>query len=432
MTTAHRIGTRGAALAVCAALLALAVLPAQAAPKQGAKAATKAASKAAPADAPGRVLVRVGGVAITRGDVERRLAEIPEQFRSQYTTPDGRQQLLDRMIDERVWLQRALQQGVGERPAVKQQLEQQRRDLLIRTYLTELMSANPAPSDSDAQAYYEAHLDDYRTPATVSLSHILTPSQDRAKQVRMWADRGQDWKKLVDRYSVDTLTRASGGKLGTVTKEGVFASLGTQPALAESALALGVGRIGGPYQTSKGWSVIKVDALNEGGTRPLEQVEPMIKRQLTSQRSQDYYRELLEQARRDLQVRPDSSAIRDFVSQRKSPREMFDEAQQVTAPTARIDAFEAMLRAYPDDPLAAQAQFMVGFIYSDELKDYDRAEKAFRELLKRFPKSELAASAQWMVEHMRSTDVPTFNGSDEDTLAPERATTKAEGRSPKP
>ena len=40
---------------------------------------------------------------------------------------------------------------------------------------------------------------------------------------------------------------------------------------------------------------------------------------------------------------------------------------------------------------------MIGFIYSEELKNYDEAEKAFRRLLASYPNSELAASARWMV-----------------------------------
>jgi hypothetical protein len=58
--------------------------------------------------------------------------------------------------------------------------------------------------------------------------------------------------------------------------------------------------------------------------------------------------------------------------------------------------------------VSAQAQFMVGFIYSEELKDYTAAEETFRELLKKYPKSELAASAQWMLEHMRTEGAPDF------------------------
>jgi peptidyl-prolyl cis-trans isomerase C len=374
----------------------------------------KARVVSAPADT-SQVLVRIGGQAVTAEDVRRRLEEIPEASRGNFSTPEGRQQLLDRMVEERVWLLTAQESGVADRPQVMQQLAQQRRDLLIRTYLNEVMSANAAPPDSEALAYYNSHLSEYRTPAGVTLRHIQTRTEVQARQVLNLARSGQDWAKLVQKSSVDTLTRRQGGSLGTVTREGLFPALGRQPALAESAFALGSGRIGGPYQTDRGWHVLKVEELRPEGERPFDSVKPMILRQLGNQRGQDFYRQLLDQARQKLGVTPDSVAIRNFVSQKRDVRELFKVAQELVPPTERIAAYRALLDEYPDSDVSPQAQFMVGFIQSEELKDYDGAEKAFRELLKRYPGSELAGSAQWMVDHMRSEEAPPFDLSEADS-----------------
>jgi peptidyl-prolyl cis-trans isomerase C len=395
-------------LAVAAAALAAAV--ATGAPARRAKTARPAVADS------NIVLVRIGKEAITRGDVQRRIESLPEQFRANYSTPEGRQQLLDRMIEERVWLTQATKQGVADRPPVRQQLEQQRRDLLIRTYLNEVMSAMPAVSDSEAKVYYDEHADEYRVPASISVRHIQTKTEPDAKRLKAWA-RSQDWLKLAQRYSTDTLTRASGGNLGTISREGAFGTLGMQPALAESAFALAEGQVGGPYRTDRGWHLLRVDAVKPETVRPFDQVKPMIARQLGSQRQQEYYRERLEEARRTLGVAPDSGAIRGFVSQRKSAREMFNEAQTLGSAEQRIDAYRKLLAEYPDSDVSPQAQFMVGFIYSEELKNYEEAEKAFRALLGRWPQAELASSARWMIENMRSEDAPAFIELDADTSA---------------
>lgn len=356
-----------------------------------------------------RVLVRIGTETITRGDVQRRIDQLPEQFRSNYATPEGRQQLLDRMIEEKVWLQKASQAGVAARPAVKEQLDQQRRDLLIRTYLNDVMASNPAAPDSEAQAYYQAHLDEYRVPASATVRHILLRKESDAKSVlRLAGARNANWDALVKRWSVDTLTKQSGGSLGSVTREGQFASIGAQPALAESVFTLEAGQVGGPWQSERGWHVVKAEAIKPESVRPFEQVRQLITRQLNSQRSQDFYKSQLDGARKSLGVRPDSAAIGAFISQRKTPREVFNEAQTIQSPQARIEAYEQLLRDHPESEVSPQAQFMVGFIRSEELKDYEGAERAFRTLLQRWPKAELSASAQWMIEHMRSEEPPAF------------------------
>lgn len=374
------------------------------------------------------VLARVGTEVITRRTINDRLQEIPDQYRSNYMTPEGRQQILDRVIEEKVWLQDAANHGVTKRPEVERQLATQRRDLLIRTWINELMANNPAPSDSEVTAYYDAHQEDFRTPANVHPRHIQLKSEADAKKVLALAKaKGADWGKLVTTWSQDTLTRTNGGDLGTVTRDGGFVSLGAQPALAESAMALGTGAIGGPYRTNKGWHVVKVDGFQGETVRPLEQVRSFIVRQMSQQRSTQFYQELLGKAKSGVKVTTDSSAVRDYVSTRKSAREMFQDAQQAGAPQARIEAYRKVVETWPNADITPQAAFMVGFIYSEELKDYDAAEKAFRELLGKYPKSELAASAQWMVDHMRTEEAPSFSPGEADSSAP----AAAPGKGPK-
>jgi peptidyl-prolyl cis-trans isomerase C len=355
-----------------------------------------------------QVLVRIGKETITRADVQRRLEELPEQVRPTYATPDGKKQLLDRLIEERVWLQAANRKGVAKRPELVRQLEQARRDLLIRTYLNEVMAENPAPSDAEAKEYYDAHLTEYKMPATVSVRHIQSKSEAESRRMLGWAKGGQDFAKLAQKYSADTLTRGSGGALGTVTREGMFGSLGAQPALADFAFTVETGKVGGPFRTDRGWHVVKVDAKTEESVRAFEQVRPVIQRQLTSQKSQDYYRSKLDEARRDMGVTPDSVTIKAFLSAKKSARDLFKEAQEAGSAADRIGKYRDLLKEHPQSDVSAQAQFMIGFIYSEELRSYDEAEKEFRQLLKSYPQSELAASAQWMVDHMRTEDAPSF------------------------
>ena len=235
--------------------------------------ASKAGSKSAPRDT-SRVLVRIGKETITSAMVEARLADLPDQYRSQYATPSGRQQLLDRMIEEKVWLDVALKNGVASRPKVKQQLEQQRSDLLIRTWISEQMANNPAPSDSEAMVYYQEHQSEYRSPATVTLRHIQFASEAEARRVLPFArDPKKDFGDLVKKYSADTLTRKNGGQLGTITRDGVFPTLGTQRALADSAFSLAEGQVGGPWKTDRGWHVIRLDQKHDESTRPFDQVQ---------------------------------------------------------------------------------------------------------------------------------------------------------------
>src|SRR5207237_2728179 len=115
---------------------------------------------------------------------------------------------------EKVWMTVALRHGVADRPKVREQIEQQRRDLIIRTWINEQMATSPPPSDSEAHAYYDAHLAEYKTPASAVVRHIQTRSEADARRVLAMArDPKKDFGELVEKFSTDTLTRKNGGLL---------------------------------------------------------------------------------------------------------------------------------------------------------------------------------------------------------------------------
>jgi parvulin-like peptidyl-prolyl isomerase len=408
-----------------AALAAGSVL---AAPKQKKSAAPAAKAPAQPANDSDAVLVKIGNDTITPRELASRLQELPEQYRAQYATPEGKQKLLDRLVEEKIWIRDADANGVTKRPDVIRQIEASRRDLLIRTWVNEVMAKNAPPSDSEAMVYYEAHKEEWKTPANVTLKHIQLKTQADAKRVLGLAKaKGADWDKLAKQYSADTLTKATGGSLGTATREGGFIGLGVQPAFVDSAMALGTGKIGGPWKTDKGWHVVKVESVHEESVRDFDQVRSFIVRQMSQERTQSYYQDQVTKLKSKFHVSPDSAAIKNWMSAKKSAREMFQDAQAAGDADTRIIAYRKVVDEYPDADVTPQALFMVGFINSEEKKDYDAAERVFRELLQKYPKSELAASAQWMVDHMRTDEVPDFLHADSTGSAPKKTAAKGGG-----
>lgn len=424
-------------LAVTLAVAALAAGAVSAAPKAASNkkggtttVTAKAVSAASDSDA---VLVRIGSgpgsEAITPRMLAARLQELPEQYRAQYSTPEGRKQLLDRLIEEKIWLRDADANGVTKRPDLLLQIEAQKRDLLIRTWVNEVMAKNPAPSDSEATVYYREHMDEWKTPANVTLRHIQTKTEAEAKKVLAATKlKGADWDKLVKQFTADTLTRTNGGSLGTATRDGGFASIGVQPALAESAMALGAGKIGGPFKTDKGWHIVKVENVRAETVRDFDQVRSFIVRQMQQERTQRFYQEQLNRMKSEYKVSPDSSKVNSWISAKKSAREMFQEAQGLADANQRIELYRKIVDEYPEADVTPQALFMVGFIHSEEMKDFDGAERVFRELLQKYPKSELATSAQWMVDHMRTDEVPEFMNPD--STAAKKAAAKGGGGKP--
>lgn len=84
----------------------------------------------------------------------------------------------------------------------------------------------------------------------------------------------------------------------------------------------------------------------------------------------------------------------------RSAEEIWTRARVAGDPLARIRLYQDLINRYPDHDFAPEALFMIGFIYSEELKKEQLATTTFEELIRRYPDHSIAESAQWMIENM--------------------------------
>ena len=67
------------------------------------------------------------------------------------------------------------------------------------------------------------------------------------------------------------------------------------------------------------------------------------------------------------------------------------------------ELFKSVAKKYPDNEQAPQSLFMAGFIYANDLKDYDTATKLYKLFLEKYPDNELASSAKDELDNMGLT-----------------------------
>lgn len=91
---------------------------------------------------------------------------------------------------------------------------------------------------------------------------------------------------------------------------------------------------------------------------------------------------------------------------------LYDEAQELQnhgQPELAVKIYQKILQFFPDSNIKYQAQFLIGFVSSEQLKEYDQARDAFQKVIDQYQDCDLVDDAQFMLKTMGSDSLtPEF------------------------
>lgn len=135
--------------------------------------------------------------------------------------------------------------------------------------------------EGQVEFYYKQNQDEFRSPKRLKLNHILIKSEidaspleleqarRQAEEILERARKGEDFALLAKRYSKGPEAQ-SGGDLGWFSRGQMTKEFETV------AFSLKLGQVSEPLKTDLGFSLIKVDKEDKGGTKPLAEVRSNI------------------------------------------------------------------------------------------------------------------------------------------------------------
>jgi len=65
-----------------------------------------------------------------------------------------------------------------------------------------------------------------------------------------------------------------------------------------------------------------------------------------------------------------------------------------------VEALEKLVKEFPEDENRSTAVFMLGFIYANNLKEYDKAEKYYKMMLEEYPDHEFTDDAKFELDNL--------------------------------
>jgi parvulin-like peptidyl-prolyl isomerase len=216
----------------------------------------------------GKVLVEINGDKITEGDLEL-LGEINPRIQRQLESPDGKQRILETVVEQELLYQKAMQEGLNRGPEIKAKVDLYRQVIIAQTLVDKTV-------DGLTKEYYDKHPDEFnKLKLSAIMINIATPKDRKkatkgrafrteeeahklANEVKAKIDGGMSFDEAAKKYSDDFLTRERGGNMGLVSlRDQMMIARGFKP-LLEKAFTMKVGEIAGPIKTSFSYNIITV------------------------------------------------------------------------------------------------------------------------------------------------------------------------------
>jgi len=228
----------------------------------------------------GSVIATYNGKKFTEGDFLDELGKLNKRSIKALSDPERRLQFVENFILSSLLYDAGVSQGFDKDPAVRKQIADLERRLVIQKVMQEHQSA--PVSDEEVRAYYDANPDDFRTDR-VKASHILVKEEALAKELHDQLVANPDlFASLAAENSIDKSNAERGGDLGFFGRGRMVTEF------EEAAFALDKdGAISDPIKTRFGYHIIMRTGREDGTPKPFEEVKNQIRIRMINDRRRE-------------------------------------------------------------------------------------------------------------------------------------------------
>ena len=223
----------------------------------------------------------VNGEEITVAEVKKGYDENP-QIKAKVPFDEFYGKALDIYVNGKLIYQAAVEDGIMDTQAYKDQLKTAQEDVARKVYLEKRVKAEI--TDADINKAYNEYKSKFKPQKEVKARHILVSSEAQAKDIIAQLKKGAKFNDLGKKYSKDNSV-----DLGYFTKEMMV------PEFGNAAFAMKKGQISKtPVKTQFGYHIIAVDDTRTTKPLALKEVKPQIEAMLSQQAVAKVFKDLNE------------------------------------------------------------------------------------------------------------------------------------------
>ena len=206
-------------------------------------------------------------------------------------SPELQNAVKEELVRREILAQEAKKKGMDKNPNIQGQIELAKQAVLIRTYLSDYVKANPI-SEAQLKAEYDVIKNNLGSTEYKS-RHILVEKEEDAKAIIAKLDKGEKFSELA-KQSKDPGSKDKGGELGWSSPAAYVKPFG------EALTKLKKGEYTKtPVQSDFGYHVIQLDDSRPANPPPFDQVKPQMQQRASQQQIETLVKELRSKAKVD-------------------------------------------------------------------------------------------------------------------------------------
>ncbi len=353
---------------------------------------------------------RVGDIKITEEFMLRTFEELPDAQKKQFKGPDAQAKFVDRLIEQHLLYLAALDAKLDKSDEMKERLRWVTMNILVAEYFSKKVADKITVEPKEIDDYYAANPKEFVQAPVMRAQYLFTADSLKALKWKKRLAQGEALNKIAAAESEDKATASSGGDVGFFNPGGYIKGVNDTEAFSRAAEKLEVGVVSGIVRLNDGFAIIKVTEKNAEKTQTLDEARRTIEAKLHAQKTETAYTTAVEELKKKYQA---ENYVRERLDKTKrTAEELWEMAQIEPDARNRIQFYRDIVNLYPAHKNAAEALFMIGFTYAEELKDFVQARRTFDELKQKYPGSPMLDSAEWMKENMQTNHpkLETFEG----------------------
>ncbi|MGB9641929.1 MAG: peptidylprolyl isomerase [Candidatus Ratteibacteria bacterium] len=218
----------------------------------------------------------VNGEIITLSELKQKISTYPE-FYQEYVK-QAPQQALEDFIGEKLLMQKAKKFEGNYKKRIKKAVEEYKKDLLIKEFLTDQVLSKAEISQDEIKNYYNNNLKDFLMPERVHLYEIVVSTEEEARNILNRLSNGENFSEIAKTESISQ-SKDKGGDLGMISRGQLM------PELEEILFSMKPNQVlEKVIRTDQGYHIIKIGEKQPSHLQTLEEATPTIRQILINQK----------------------------------------------------------------------------------------------------------------------------------------------------